>query len=78
MTSDPHVATSTLEEEPYRVIVASDLHFISPSLTDNGEKFTAFNDAGDGKTMLYSSEVVAAFLSEVEIAKPDALILAAI
>jgi 3',5'-cyclic AMP phosphodiesterase CpdA len=75
LTSDPHVATSTLKEEPYRVIVASDLHFISPSLTDNGEKFTAFNDAGDGKTMLYSSEVVAAFLSEVEIAKPDALIL---
>jgi 3',5'-cyclic AMP phosphodiesterase CpdA len=75
LANNPHYAETSFEEAPLTVAVASDLHFISPSLTDNGAKFTSFNEAGDGKTMLYSSEVVDAFLSEVSAARPDALLL---
>jgi 3',5'-cyclic AMP phosphodiesterase CpdA len=74
-SNNPHYAEASFEETPVTLAVASDLHFISPSLTDNGAKFTAFNEAGDGKTMLYSSEVVDAFFSQVSAARPDALIL---
>jgi 3',5'-cyclic AMP phosphodiesterase CpdA len=75
VSANPHYAETNFEEAPFRAVVASDLHFISPSLTDNGSKFVAFNEAGDGKTMLYSSEVVDAFLAEVKSLRPDVLIL---
>ncbi len=59
----------------YRLITASDLHYIAPSLTDQGPLFTALADSGDGKVMLYIEELTDAFLAEVLVARPDALLL---
>ena len=58
-----------------RVIVASDLHYIAPTLTDHGALFMQLTDAADGKVMRYSEELTDAFLAEVIAACPEALIL---
>ena len=59
----------------YNLIVASDLHYIAPTLTDQGPLFTALVDAADGKVMRYCEELTDAFLAEVIAARPEALIL---
>ena len=47
------------EEGPQtHLMVASDLHYLSPSLTDHGSCFTELVRNGDGKVMEYSQELV--------------------
>lgn len=58
-----------------RVMVASDLHYIAPTLTDHGAYFTALTESGDGKLMRYIEEITDAFLAEVSRERPDALLL---
>ena len=58
-----------------RIITASDLHYIAPSLTDSGEYYQRVLDHGDSKFMPYIEEICSAFFEEVEAAKPDVLIL---
>ena len=60
---------------PLSFIHATDLHYISRSLTDNGPAFRFVADHADGKTLLYVTELVQAFLAEVKIKKPEVLIL---
>lgn len=55
--------------------VATDLHYIAPELTDNGEYFTDMVTDADGKVMLYIDELVRAFAAEIAERQPDALIL---
>lgn len=57
------------------LITATDLHYLAPSLTDQGEFFTQMLAAADGKVTYYCEELVEAFLAEVKAQKPDALIL---
>lgn len=57
------------------ILVASDLHYISPRLTDNGPAFTNLVENSDGKLMLISEELIDAFVNEVAARRPDALIL---
>lgn len=59
----------------FNIIVASDLHYIAPTLTDGGAFFKKLIDSADGKLTMYSEEITDAFLSEVIAAKPEALIL---
>lgn len=58
-----------------RVMAASDLHYIAPTLTDHGAYFTTLTESGDGKLMRYIEEITDAFLTEVSQARPDALLL---
>lgn len=58
-----------------KLITATDLHYLAPSLTDKGEFFTQMLAAADGKVTYYCEELVEAFLAEVTEQKPDALIL---
>ncbi|MBQ9249611.1 MAG: metallophosphoesterase [Oscillospiraceae bacterium] len=59
----------------YHVIVATDLHYIAPQLTDHGESFTKLVDGGDGKLMRWIEELCDAFFGQVIQQKPEALIL---
>ena len=59
----------------FSLIVASDLHYLSPELTDHGVYFQAVMANGDGKVTEYCEEITDAFLSEVIRQKPQALIL---
>lgn len=63
------------EREETRLITATDLHYIAPALTDNGPRFTALTEAGDGKLMRYIGELTDAFLAELREQRPAALIL---
>ena len=41
-----------------KLIVATDLHYISPSLTDHGEYFTRMVENADGKYMTFCEEII--------------------
>ena len=66
---------TTGETGSWRVVVATDLHYLAPSLTDHGEIFRRVMEAGDGKVTEFCDEIADAFLEEVRVGKPDALIL---
>ena len=57
------------------LVTATDLHYLAPTLTDQGEFFTQMLAAADGKVTYYCEELVEALLAEVKAQKPDALIL---
>ena len=57
------------------LLVATDLHYLAPELTDHGSCFTQMIERGDGKVMAYSEELVEAFVTQVIARHPDALIL---
>lgn len=57
------------------LIVATDLHYIAPELTDHGPYFQQVIENGDGKVTQYSEELTEAFLSQIIDASPDVLIL---
>ncbi len=58
-----------------KIFYGTDLHLLSPKLTDNSDHFQEMLRKGDGKLTQYSDEITHAFLDEVLEAKPDALIL---
>lgn len=66
-------------DEPIELIIANDIHYISPTLVD----YTAYDIVGevhpisrDGKIVHYIPEITDAFLAEVIEKRPKALILA--
>lgn len=67
--------TENTEEPGMKFVIASDLHYIAPALTDHGAYFEQLVHNSDGKLMDYSEELVDAFLQEIITEKPDALLL---
>ena len=66
------------EEPPYEppyFIIASDLHYQSPLMTDFGEAFQNFVRNDDGKVVEYVDSITDAFLAETAGKQPDAPIL---
>ena len=63
------------EEGPVTLAVATDLHYISPRLTDGGEAFLSVVENADGKAMPRIDELVRAFAAEMAASGPDALII---
>ena len=59
----------------WRLVVASDPHYIAPALTDEGEYWQRVLAKGDSKFMPYGEEILSSFLEEVKQEKPDALLL---
>ncbi len=57
------------------IYIASDIHYISPELTDNGSFFTDLIESADGKAMQYIEEITDAFVDRMIVSKPDAVIL---
>lgn len=57
------------------IFVATDLHFISPALTDGGGYFTRMIESADGKVTAYCDALTDAFIQTVIDAAPDCLIL---
>lgn len=65
----------TVADSPVSIIVATDLHFIDTSLTDNGAMFQRVVERADGKVMYYVDEITDAFVDEVIYVRPDAVLL---
>lgn len=61
--------------EEARVIVATDLHYLAPELTDGGPFFRRLIERADGKVTAYSEALLEAFVQQVIDRGPDALIL---
>lgn len=61
--------------EPVTLFIATDLHYLSPELTDHGPFFQDLITDSDGKAMEYCEEITDAFVEQVIGGKPDALIL---
>ncbi|MDE7242630.1 MAG: metallophosphoesterase [Oscillospiraceae bacterium] len=61
--------------EQITLFIASDLHYLSPELTDHGVFFQELIQNADGKVMEYCEEITDAFIQQVTAQKPDALIL---
>lgn len=58
-----------------RLILGTDIHYLSRTLTDGGERFQQMVEHGDGKVVTYVEQITDAFLEEVIRQKPDVLIL---
>ena len=63
------------EKVETHLIIASDTHYMSPSMTDYGAAFDSLVNSNDGKVIRYQPQLWQAFKSEVLAANPDALIL---
>lgn len=70
----PHVHLSA-EEKPVHLVQATDLHYLSSQLTDNGEFFTNLVEDADGKNMLHIEEITEAFVADMIAEQPEVLIL---
>lgn len=57
------------------IVVASDVHYYSPDLTDYGQAFWTMAEGDDGKVVNYIPELMDAFTEEMEKQKPSAVIL---
>lgn len=60
---------------PVRLLVATDLHYIAPKLTDGGAAFQTLVDAADGKTTAYCEALTEAFIQTVLEEAPDGVLL---
>lgn len=55
--------------------VATDVHYLAESLTDDGEAYQKFITNSDGRQLNYISEIVDAFANDIKKKKPDVLIV---
>ncbi len=68
--------TQVMEVIPgHKILVATDMHYLSRQLTDLGSGFTYMVEHGDGKVTNYIWEITEAFVQEVIREKPELLIL---
>ena len=72
----PLASCGASAEDGITLMIANDLHYISPSLLGDGEFFRNPQSRADGKLVHYSPEITDAFIAEVIEKKPQALILA--
>lgn len=61
--------------ETAELIVATDLHYLAPELTDHGAYFQTVIKNADGKAMQYYEEITDAFAEQVIAQAPDCVIL---
>ena len=61
--------------EAVTLAVATDIHYLSPELTDGGSCFLSSIENGDGKMVHYIEEITESFLSGLKKVRPDYLIL---
>lgn len=63
------------QNRPTKILVATDIHYLSPALNDHGACFEKTILNGDGKALAYIDELTDAFVEQVIREKPAALIL---
>ncbi len=63
------------ECKPPVIVIASDVHYFPPELTDYGEAFQTMMKHDDGKAVNYIPQLMDAFSAEMEEFRPSAVIL---
>ncbi len=61
--------------EKFTLAIATDLHYLSSELRDDGEAFELMTRFSDGALTQYGDEIFEAFLSEMLISRPDAVLI---
>lgn len=61
--------------EELTLVHVTDMHYLSPLLTDGGEAFMQVISAADGKVTHYTPQLMRAFVEEMLALKPQAVIL---
>jgi len=61
--------------EEITFFIATDIHYLSDSLRDEGEAFNKFVESGDGKELYYIDEITDAFISDIYNKRPEILII---
>ena len=69
------VLTWAAAEEEILIVHATDMHYLSPSLTDYGEAFMHIVENADGKVTHYTPQLMRAFVDDMLHLMPDAIIL---
>ena len=70
------IATEHFEPvDDVSVMVATDLHYLAPELTDHGACFQKVIQNADGKMTEYAEDILEAFIQQTILKAPDALIL---
>ena len=69
------LAAPACAQESRTIVVATDMHFISPALTDHGAYFTDMVSNSDGKLVMYCDELIEAFIDQVIDTHPNCVIL---
>lgn len=64
-----------MSEETLRIMIATDVHYLSREINDGGEAFTNLMAKSDGKVMIYIEEIVDAFCEEVKKRRPNLVLL---
>lgn len=68
--------TVQTDENSHTVWLVTDIHFMSPSLTDNGKRFEIFQKQAAGIDYAYGPDRMEALIEQVEREQPDAIIVA--
>ncbi|WP_461206609.1 metallophosphoesterase [Clostridium sp. DL1XJH146] len=68
-------SVAKIQGEDFKIIVATDLHYLTERLNDNGSLFQEVINNADGKETQFSSEILDAFINETLDTKPDMVIL---
>lgn len=67
--------TVIIESDDIEIFVASDIHYLSSKINDNGSAFQEYMRKGDGKQVNYIREIFEAFTYEIKTQKPNLLII---
>jgi len=62
-------------QEELLIVHATDMHYLSPSLTDYGDAFMELVEAADGKVTHYTPQLMQAFVQDMLELAPDAIVL---
>ena len=57
------------------LFITTDIHYLSPSLTDGGTAFQRDLSRGDGKLLQYSDELMKAFSYDIQIQRPEITVI---
>lgn len=62
-------------DKDFTIYIASDIHYLSDKLSDQGSAYDKFVTSGDGKLLKYIDEITDTFVYEIQQNKPDVLIV---
>ncbi len=62
-------------KETLKLAITSDIHYLSPKLTDGGQAYETFIQTGDGKQMVYMDAILDAFAYDLARDESDVLIV---
>lgn len=61
--------------EELTMYVATDVHYLANDLHDEGAAYQKYLNSGDGRLLFYIDEITDAFINDMNIERPDVLIL---